>query len=122
MAHEAEIYSALDDNEAVQHVIVAFHGHNTHRGVAFTCVGRELHDLDDIGLENVSNTLKHSAVHAVSLLSDAGVLHNDLELRNFVQSKDDPDRVKIIDFGRADFTADQDLLSEQVERVKFLMG
>ena len=71
--------------------------------------------------ENASDALKRSAFRAVSLLSDAGVLHNDLELRNFVQCKDNPDRVKIIDFGRAVFTSDPDLLSEQVEWIKILM-
>jgi hypothetical protein len=30
-------------------------------------------------------------------LSDAGVLHNDIALRNFVRSRDDPNRAKIID-------------------------
>lgn len=122
MAHEAEVYAALADSEAVQEAIVAFHGHSSHLGVAMTCVGWEMDDLDDIGLENVSEALKHSAVRAVGLLSDAGVLHNDLELRNIVQSRDDPDRAKIIDFGRAVFTSDQRLLAEQVERIKILLG
>jgi hypothetical protein len=122
MTHEAEVYAALRDNEAVQEAVVAFHGHSTHLGVAMTCIEREMDDLDDIGLEHVSEALKCSAVHAVSLLSDAGLLHNDLELRNIVQSKDDPDRAKIIDFGRAVFTSDQHLLAEQVERIKSLLG
>jgi hypothetical protein len=122
MAHEAEVYAALGDNEAVQEAIVAFHGHSNHLGVAMTCIEQEMDDLDDIGLENVSEALKRSAVHAVSLLSDAGILHNDLELRNIVQSKDDPDRAKIIDFGRAVFTSDRHLLVEQVQRVKSLLG
>jgi tRNA A-37 threonylcarbamoyl transferase component Bud32 len=122
MASEAYIYAALGDNQAVQEAVVAFHGHSTHLGVAMTCIEREMDDLDDIGLEHVSEALKRSAVHAVSLLSDAGLLHNDLELRNIVQSKDDPDRAKIIDFGRAVFTSDQHLLAEQVKRVKSLLG
>jgi hypothetical protein len=122
MAHEAEIYAALWDNEAAQEAVVAFHGRSTHLGAAMTCIELEMDDLDDIGLEHVSEALKRSAVHAVSLLSDAGLLHNDLELRNIVQSKDDPDRAKIIDFGRAVFTSDQHLLAKQVERVKSLLG
>jgi hypothetical protein len=122
MGREAEIYAALADNAAVQKVIPTFHGHSTHLGVAMTCIERELDDLEDIGLENVSDALKQSAVDAVRVLSTAGLLHNDLELRNIVQSKDDPDRVKIIDFGRAFFTLDQQLLAKQVERVQRLLG
>ena len=87
-----------------------------------TCMGREMDDLDDIGLDNASDALKHSAVRAVQLLSNAGVLHNDLELYNIVQSRDDPNQAKIIDFGRAVFTSDQRLLAEQVEQVKILLG
>jgi len=122
MAHEADIYAALGDHEAVQAVIATFRGHSTHLGVAMTCIEREMDDLEDIGLENVSEALKHSAVQAVCLLSEAGLLHNDLELRNIVQSKDDPDRAKIIDFGRAVFTSDQQLLADQVARIKILLG
>ena len=122
MAHEAEIYAALGDYEAVQEVIATFRGHSTHLGVAMTCIDREMDDLDDIGLENVSEALKQSAIHAVCLLSEIGLLHNDLELRNIVRSRDDPDRAKIIDFGRAVFTSDQQLLADQVERIKSLLG
>jgi hypothetical protein len=122
MTHEAEVYAALRDNKAVQEAVVAFHGHSTHLGVAMTCIEREMDNLDDIGLEYVSDALKRSAVHAVRLLSNAGLLHNDLELCNIVQCKDDPDRAKIIDFGRAVFTSDQHLLAEQVERIKSLLG
>lgn len=53
MAHEAEVYAALGDNEAVQEAIVTFHGHSARLGVAMTCIEQEMDDLDDIGLENV---------------------------------------------------------------------
>ena len=122
MANEAEVYVALASNKAVQEAIPEFHGHSTHLGVAMTCLGREMDDLDDIGLENVPEELKQSAVRAVCLLSEAGVLHNDLELRNIVQSRNDPCRAKIVDFGRAVFSSDKQLLTEQVERTKYLLG
>ena len=91
-------------------------------GVGMICIGREMDDFEDIGIENLSEELKLSAVRAASLLSDAGVLHNDLELRNIVQSRADPCCAKIIDFGRAVFTPDQRLLASQVDRIKNLLG
>jgi hypothetical protein len=121
MSHEANMYAALEGHKAVQEVIPRFHGHSTHLGVAMTCVEKEKDDFDDMGLENVSEALKQSAVYAVSVLSEAGVLHNDLALRNFVQSKDDPDRAKVIDFGRSAFSSDQQSLADQVEWAKTLL-
>jgi hypothetical protein len=47
--------------------------------------------------------------------------HPSIELYNIVQSKDDPNQGKIIDFGRAIFTSDQDLLADQVEKIKSLL-
>jgi tRNA A-37 threonylcarbamoyl transferase component Bud32 len=121
MAHEAKIYAALEGNATVKEVIPRFRGYSTHLGVAMTCIERELDDFDDIGLENLSESLKQSAVRGVELLSQAGVLHNDIELRNIVMSKDDPSRAKIIDFGRASFSSDRELLAKQVESVKILL-
>jgi hypothetical protein len=121
MANEAEVYAAFATNKAVQEAIPKFYGHSTHLGVAMTCLEREMDDLDDIGLENVPEELKLSAVRAVGLLSQAGVLHNDLELRNIVQSRDDPCRATIIDFGRAVFSSGNQLLTEQVERITHLL-
>lgn len=121
MANEAEIYKALEGKPAVKEVIPRFHGHSNHLGVAMTCIERELDDFEDIGLENLSVVLKHSAVRAVEVLSEAGVLHNDIELRNIVQSKRDPNCAKIIDFGRASFSCDRKLLSEQVAWTKTLL-
>jgi hypothetical protein len=122
MAQEAAMYAALEGNEAVQEVIPRFRGHSTHLGVAMTCVEKELDDFDDIGLENLSDSLKQSAVHAIQVLSEAGVLHNDIELRNIVRSKRDPSRAKIIDFGRALFSGDSKLLVRQVESIKILLN
>ena len=61
---------------------------------------------------------KRSAVQCVDALSKAGVLHNDIALRNFVQCKDDPNRAKIIDFGRAVFSNDVERLKKQLEHAK----
>jgi predicted Ser/Thr protein kinase len=122
MAQEAAMYAALKGNEAVQEVIPRFRGHSTHLGVAMTCVEKELDDFDDIGLENLSDSLKQSAVHAIQVLSEAGVLHNDIELRYIVRSRRDPSRAKIIDFGRASFSGDSKLLVRQVESIKILLN
>lgn len=91
-------------------------------GMAMTCVDREMDDFDDIGLETVSDSLKESAVRGVEALSEAGVLHNDIELRNIVQCRKDPTHAKIIDLGRAVFSKDHRRLTEQMERVKFILG
>jgi len=122
MANEAAIYEALEGNGAAKEVIPCFRGHSTHLGVAMTCVEKELDDFDDIGLENLSGELKRSAVRAVEVLSEAGVLHNDIELRNIVKSKRDPSCAKIIDFGRASFSSDRKWLAEQVEWIKTLLN
>jgi hypothetical protein len=120
MQHEADIYEALVGAD-LGDVISRFRGYSTHLGVAMSCVERELDDFDDIGLENLSDSLKESAVQCVMALSSAGVLHNDIDLRNIVQSRDDPTRAKIIDFGRATFSKDKVRLAKQVERVKILL-
>jgi len=86
------------------------------------CVERELDDFEDLGLANVSVKLRQSAVHAIETLSKAGVLHNDIELRNIVQSRSDPDRAKIIDFGRASLSQDKKRLADQVDHMKHLLG
>mmetsp|Transcript_13926 Transcript_13926/g.16095 ORF Transcript_13926/g.16095 Transcript_13926/m.16095 type:complete len:514 (-) Transcript_13926:343-1884(-) len=121
LSNEASMYAALEGNAAVQEVIPRFYGHSTHLGVAMSCLEKEGDDLEDIGLEQVSAALKLSAVYAVRVLSEAGVLHNDLALRNIVQSKDDPDQAKVIDFGRSVFSSDQKSLADQVEWAKTLL-
>ena len=78
-------------------------------------------NFDDIGVENLSKSLKESALQCVITLSQAGVLHNDVALRNFVQSSDNRERAKIIDFGRATFSDDQTALTAQVGHTKILL-
>lgn len=122
MEHEAKMYRALAGNNNVQEVIPRFYGYSTHLGVAVICVEKELDDFDDIGLENLSGTLKLSAIKCVEVISEAGVLHNDLALRNFVQNKDSPRCARIIDFGRSSFTEDRGRLRAQIQDARFLLG
>jgi len=122
MKHEADFYATMQDISELEDVIPKYYGYSTHLGVALTCVERESDNFDDICVENLPEALKHSAVQAVEALSRVGVLHNDLELHNIVQSRNDPMKAKIIDFGRAEFSSDRNCLNDQVEHVKFLLG
>ena len=81
MQHETEMYEALVDAD-LGDVIPRFRGYSTYLGVATSCVGRGLDDFDDIGLDNLSDSLQESAIHCVMPLSSSGVLHNDIDLRN----------------------------------------
>ena len=122
MANEAAMYEAIEGNHAAKEAVPCFRGHSHHLGVAMTCVEKELDDFDDIGLENLSVPLKRSAVRAVEVLSEAGILHNDIALRNIVKSKRDRSLAKIIDFGRATLSSDRKRLVQQVERIKTLLN
>jgi hypothetical protein len=122
MENEAKMYEAIKGKADLVEFLPRFRGYSTHMGVVMTCIERESDDFDDIGRDNLSEELKQSAVLGVQALSQAGILHNDLELRNIVRSKDDPNRAKIIDLGRPKFSDDEERLSEQVEDVKALLG
>ena len=78
-------------------------------------------DFDDIGLQNLSLAARESALAAVKVLTDAGILHNDLALRNFVFSRNDGGIAKIIDFGRASFSSDTKLLQQQLPDAKQIL-
>ncbi|KAL3903826.1 MAG: hypothetical protein SGILL_010298 [Bacillariaceae sp.] len=119
--NEAAMYQGLAGNSEVRDVIPKYFGFSTHLGVPMLCVGREGMDFDDIGLENLSEALKASALDCLRRLAHAGVVHHDLALRNIVQSADNPEHAKIIDFGRAEFTQDERLLQEQVSRLEFIL-
>ena len=121
MRREAEIYEILSASEELQCAIPAYYGYSDHLGVAMVCLGMEGPDLDDLGIENLSEELKLSALESLRQLNQAGLLHNDLELRNIVQSRQDPNRAKIIDFGRAAFSDDAFLLQQQMKDLKFLL-
>lgn len=54
-------------------------------------------------------------------MSESGVLHSDLALRNFVQSRADPTQAKIIDFGRSKFSDNKERLAKQIESAKALL-
>ena len=122
MKHEASIYRAMGEMNDLQDIIPDFHGYSTHLGVSLLCIGLEGSNFDDIGLENISQELKQSAADSMKKLSAAGVLHNDVALRNIVQSRVDPRRAKIIDFGRATFSNDDRELRQQVHSLERLLG
>lgn len=120
MEHEAAMYKSFAKS-GLGDVIPRFWGFSRHLGVAMSCLSWELDNFDDIGVENLSKSLKESALQCVAALSSAGVLHNDVELRNFVQSRDNPERAKAIDFGRATFSNNQAALAGQVDRARSLL-
>jgi hypothetical protein len=119
MEHEAAIYKAiyneLSEKAYAKNAIPEFHGFSTHLGSALLCVGKEGPDFEDIGVENLSHELKMSAV------SQAGLVHHDLALRNIFQSEKNPKQAKIIDFGRAEFTENQKLLQNQMEILESML-
>jgi hypothetical protein len=121
MENEAVIYEALSQNSGAEDAIPSFHGFSDHLGVALLCTGKEGLDFEDIGFDNLSQELKLSAIESLQLVSAAGVLHGDLELRNIVQSLKSPEKAKIIDFGRAEISEDQGRLQEQVEDLKRML-
>lgn len=122
MKHEASIYQAMRERIDLEDVIPDFYGYSTHLGVSLLCTGLEGSNFEDIGLENISQELKQSAVDGMKRLSAAGVLHNDVALRNIVQTRLDPRRAKIIDFGRATFSNDDDQLQQQVYSLERVLG
>ena len=124
MEQEAMVYRNLTCSRSfiATNATPSFHGFCTRDGVAMLCLGREGDDFDDIGIENISMPLKLSAVRSLQAVSDAGILHGDVALRNVVQSKENPEHAKIIDFGRARFSKDKRALREQVEELKDMLG
>lgn len=56
---------------------------------------------------NLNRELKLSVIESLQLLSDTGVLHGNLELLNIVQSAENPEKAKIIYFGRAQISEDR---------------
>jgi RIO-like serine/threonine protein kinase len=116
MEHEAFIYKKLSSSRAAQGAVPSFR-FSKHIGVA-----REGVDFDDIGIENIPLQLKLSAIESLQAVSAVGILHGDLALRNIVQSREDPDRAKIIDFGRAEVSTDSIALQYQVKSLKAMLG
>lgn len=50
-----------------------------------TCIKREIDDLDDVGLENLSDVIKELAMRAAETLTKVGILHIGIELRTHCQ-------------------------------------
>jgi tRNA A-37 threonylcarbamoyl transferase component Bud32 len=122
MENEASVYKILSRNTEVREAVPSFRAFSNHLGVVVLCTGREGLDFEDIGVDNLSQELKFSAVNCLQLLGRSGVLHNDLVLRNIVQSAENASKAKIIDFGLAAFSKDRDRLQEQVEALKSKLG
>lgn len=111
LENEAKIYSHLLNNGAgTGEAVPYFFGLSSHYRVPVLCLGLEGPSFEEIGLDSLSSSLKWSAIDSLLFVGRAGVLHGDLALRNIVQSKNDPTRAKIIDFGRACVTEDKSLL------------
>jgi serine/threonine protein kinase len=122
MEREATMYIELQKNKKVAQVIPTFYGFSRRWGVPILCLEREGDDFDDLGLQNLSLRVRRSALSAVKVLSDAGVLHNDLALRNFVLGRNDKNVAKVVDFGRASITSNKKKLKEQVKEAKQILG
>ena len=119
LRHEADIYHHLRKNDCAD-VVPTFFGFSESAGVL--CLEFEGEDFEDIGEENLPVALKLSAVDAIQRISQTGVLHGDLALRNIVRSKEHPNRAKIIDFGRARVTKNKLLLENQVSTLRRMLG
>lgn len=121
LRHEARMYGVLQIS-ACADAVPEFFGFSERYGVPLLCVAAEGEDFEDIGLENLSSDLKHSAVQALQRLSNCGVLHGDLALRNIVQCQHNHGHAKFIDFGRAQTTKNTVLLDAQVTALKNMLG
>ena len=127
MKQERFVYEKLEEElaslkpAARNDVIPQYHGWSDHWGVPILCLSLEGPTLEDIEVEKASRTLRLSALEAIQCLSRAGLIHGDLELRNFVQSRADPSKALVIDFGRSFFTDDQYMLDAQVDEAKELL-
>lgn len=122
LEHEAVMYEHMVDKGVDSEAIPTFFGFSDHVGVPLICIGLEGSNFEDIGLVNLTESLKQSAVQSLQAVSNVGVLHGDLALRNIVQSKTDPTKAKIVDFGHAIVTEDKELLEGQVENLKQMLG
>ena len=122
MKNECRIYQVLAGAKYVDKIAPRFYGFSAHLGVAIICVEREGDNFDDIGIENLSISLKRSALSCIEILSKIGVLHNDIALRNFVQCRKNPQEARVIDFGLSCFTSDQLKLKSQVGDAKRVLG
>jgi tRNA A-37 threonylcarbamoyl transferase component Bud32 len=121
LQHEARIYRILM-NAACADAVPEFFGFSDRYGVPLLCVAAEGDDFEDIGLENISSDLKHSAVAALERISECGILHGDLAMRNIVRSRHRHESAKFIDFGRAQTTKNTKLLDAQVIALKNMLG
>ena len=77
-----------------------------HLGVAMSCLswegaGQFGRYLEWKAYQNRSR--RKSAMQCVRRCSELSVLHNDIELRSFVQRRENPERAKVVDFRACHF-------------------
>jgi uncharacterized membrane protein YgcG len=121
MERETEIYMLLV-RSGCSDVAPHFIGFGKISCADCLCVEAEGDSFEDIGLENISSDLKHSAVAALERISECGILHGDLAMRNIVRSRHRHESAKFIDFGRAQTTKNTKLLDAQVIALKNMLG
>ena len=122
LRHESRMYEFLRRSAAGAQAVPEYFGFSDHCGVPLLCVAAEGDDFEDIGLDNIPHSLKRSAVAALKRISDCGVLHGDVALRNIVRSAQNPNHAKFIDFGRARMTDNATLLAAQVANLIAILG
>ena len=122
MANEAEVYEELCKTDSACGAVPSYLGFSMRYGVAMICLSREGPSFDEIDPETMSKDLKLSAIRSLQRLADMGILHGDVALHNVVQSRDNPNGAKIVDFGRSTFTEDTHALQEQVDELRSLLG
>lgn len=119
--NEALIYNILHTRLTDKEVVPAFFGFCNIYREPYICLSLEGENFEDIGIENIEEEIKLSALYAMQQISDAGVLHGDIALRNIVVSKSDPRKAKIIDFGRGSQSNKKYLLDGQVVQLRTLL-
>eukprot|EP00541_Cyclophora_tenuis_P018681 CAMPEP_0116552246 /NCGR_PEP_ID=MMETSP0397-20121206/6384_1 /TAXON_ID=216820 /ORGANISM="Cyclophora tenuis, Strain ECT3854" /LENGTH=137 /DNA_ID=CAMNT_0004077183 /DNA_START=68 /DNA_END=481 /DNA_ORIENTATION=+ len=123
MKHEALLYKKLAGNPATEEAVARYYGYSENLGVSVLCLSKEGPTFEEIGLDNLSDELKASALDCLRQLGMAGILHNDVTSPNsFAQSKSDPNKAKIVKLRKATFCQDRDLLNEEVERLAYILG
>lgn len=118
---EAATYEFVQEQDPNCDAVPAFFGMSDHPGVPLILLSMEGPSFEEIGLENLSNELKKSAVESLLCLATMGILHGDVALRNVVQSKSNQQKAKIIDFGLSSICSDQTLLRWQVDLLERLL-
>ena len=87
LEREAKMHVEPQKDNTIAQVVPRFYGFSRHWGVPILCLEQEGDDFDDLGLYTSSLPTRESALSDVREVCGAGILHNDLALRNFVVSR-----------------------------------